>query len=181
MEPGEVEVALSRHPNVRRAVVIAREDHEGRKVLAAYVVPERDRLRPRAKLRQHLGRTLPNVHHPLLILRPSALPLTPSGKVDLAALPEPCEAAPDELDFIAPRTPFEEVVAGIWAQALGAQRPRVTRGFFELGGHSLGAMQVIAGSGQCLRWTCQCGPSFETPTVEQMASIIERQLAESPN
>jgi hypothetical protein len=180
VEPGEVEVALSRHPNVRRAVVIAREDHAGRKALFAYVVSELDPAPSASELRQHLGQTLPEYMIPSSFSTLSAIPLTPSGKVDRAALPEPCEAVPDESDFIAPRTPFEEVVAGIWAQVLGAERVGVTRGFFELGGHSLRAMQVIARVRDVFGVELSIRAFFETPTVEQMAFILERQLTELP-
>src|SRR3712207_9287064 len=75
------------------------------------------------------------------------LPLTPNGKVDRSALPEPEQKGGEaESGYVAPRTPAEEMVAGIFAAVLGAERAGVNDNFFELGGHSLLATQAVAGA-----------------------------------
>jgi hypothetical protein len=71
------------------------------------------------------------------------LPLTANDKVDRRALPEPDSTALGT-DFLAPRSPVEELVAGIWAEVLGLERISVVDNFFDLGGHSLLATQVIS-------------------------------------
>ena len=95
-----------------------------------------------AELRAHVGRMLPAYMAPSLYMQLQALPLTASGKVNRRALPAPERAA--EAVYVAPRTPTEEVLAGIWAQVLGVDRVGVESSFFDLGGHSLLAMQVIS-------------------------------------
>jgi acyl carrier protein len=72
------------------------------------------------------------------------LPLTASGKVDLQALPKPDQTNPGpEAAFVAPRTPTEMMLAGMWAQVLGVDRVSVYDNFFDLGGHSLLSLKVV--------------------------------------
>src|SRR6185369_16726168 len=110
IELGEIEAALLALPGVREAVVVARQDR-----LVAYVVGEGtpDELRP--SFREQLRALLPEHMVPSAFV---ALPLTSNGKVDRKALPAPERQQPDH-DWVAPRTPAEEVVAGIWAEVLG--------------------------------------------------------------
>lgn len=79
-----------------------------------------------------------------------ALPLTSSGKVDRKALPAPERSVLDEATYVAPRTPTEEILAGIWAEVLGVGRVGMEDNFFDLGGHSLLAMPVVSRVRQAL-------------------------------
>jgi hypothetical protein len=82
---------------------------------------------------------------PAQIVALDQLPLTPSGKVDRQALPAPGGARPEfEADFVAPRTPTEELLAGIWEAVLGMEGVGIHDNFLELGGHSLLATQVVS-------------------------------------
>jgi len=94
-------------------------------------------------LRMRLRRQLPDYMVPSAFVRLDALPLTPNGKVDRKALPEPEERA-ESADFVAPRTPAEEVIAQIWVEVLKLERIGINDNFFELGGHSLLAMRMMA-------------------------------------
>ena len=96
-----------------------------------------------------------------------ALPLTPNGKVDRKALPAPEGAGTSEAEYVAPRTPAEEIMAGLWAEVLRVERVGVRDNFFELGGHSLLAMQLISRVRETFQVEkLQVRIIFETPTVE---------------
>ncbi|HEU0080160.1 MAG TPA: amino acid adenylation domain-containing protein, partial [Longimicrobiaceae bacterium] len=131
IEPGEVETVLRRHPAVRDCVVLAREDAPGERRLAAYVVGGADA----DALRAHLRQSLPDYMVPAAFVPLEALPLTPNGKLDRKALPAPEPAAEER--YVAPRTPVEEVLAGIWAEVLRLERVGVNDDFFRSGGQSL--------------------------------------------
>jgi amino acid adenylation domain-containing protein len=142
IEPGEVEAVLAAHDSVARAVVIAREDTPGRKRLTGYVVPgPGHRVDPQA-LRAHAAGVLPEYMVPAAIVGLAAVPLSPSGKVDRAALPAPDSGGPASAQ--APRTPVEEVICGLFAEVLGVDRAGPQDSFFDLGGDSLLGMRLIA-------------------------------------
>src|SRR5262249_39636773 len=114
VELGEVEATLASHPAVRQAAAMVREDRPGAQQLVAYVVAEGVN---RASLRGHLQRVLPEYMVPSAFVLLPALPLTPNGKVDRTALHAP-DGECDEGEQTAPRTPLEELLAGIWADVL---------------------------------------------------------------
>ena len=128
VELGEVEAALSRHPSVREAVVVARGEGDGR-ALVAYIVPadaspvEIEDKKDIIGLREHLRSTLPEYMVPAAFVEIAAVPLTANGKVDRRALPEPELPAPP----VPPRTAVEEVVAGVWPRGAGGGRARRAR------------------------------------------------------
>jgi amino acid adenylation domain-containing protein len=142
VELGEIEAVLKRHAGVREAVVVAREDEPGRKRLVAYAVGDEGRERD---VREQLSRALPEYMLPSAFVWLPAIPLSPNGKVDRAALPTP-EARDGRGTRRAtpPRTRLEEVVASTWSEVLGVAAVGVDDDFFELGGHSLLAMQVTS-------------------------------------
>ncbi|WP_407882763.1 amino acid adenylation domain-containing protein, partial [Scytonema sp. NUACC26] len=145
IEPQEIEITLSQHPQVRQIVVVLREDEQGDKFLVSYVVPQQlEQVPSISALKSFLREKLPDYMVPSAFVMLETLPLTPNGKVDRRALPAPDTARP-ELDqaFVAPRTPIEEVLAGIWTQTLGIDSVGIYDNFFDLGGHSLLATQVI--------------------------------------
>ncbi|HET7231076.1 MAG TPA: amino acid adenylation domain-containing protein, partial [Longimicrobium sp.] len=166
----EVEAVLSDHPDVREAVVVAREDVPGDRRLVAYVVAEEE-VSP-AELRAHLKGRLPKYMVPSVVVRLESLPLTPSGKVARRALPAPDLASPDEA-YVEPRTPTEEVLAGIWAEVLRLERVGVEESFFDLGGHSLLATRVVSRVRQVFGVELPLRALFEGPTVGEMAVRVE--------
>ncbi|HEX2094523.1 MAG TPA: non-ribosomal peptide synthase/polyketide synthase, partial [Longimicrobiaceae bacterium] len=177
IEPGEVEAALLRHPGVRDAVVVARGDGAGEARLVGYAVAAEPGAAPSAgELRAHLQASLPEYMVPAALVVLPELPLTPNGKVDRRALPAP-EQAPGEA-YEAPRTPTEEVLAGIWAQVLDVERVGRDAGFFALGGHSLLATRVVSRVREAFGAEVPLRVLFEAPTVAGLAERIDALLAE---
>src|SRR5262249_28568400 len=107
----------------------------------------------------------------------SALPITPNGKLDRSALPAPDMARLEiEGNFVAPRGPIEEAVAGIWAKVLRLERVSIYDSFFELGGHSLLATQVMSRLRKVFQVEFPLRRLFENPTVTDLARVIEEAL-----
>ncbi|KAA2256062.1 amino acid adenylation domain-containing protein [Solihabitans fulvus] len=145
IEPGEVAAVLAEHPEVARAVAIVREDGPGRRQLVAYAVAPAS-VAAQA-LREFLAGRLPLHLVPAEVVVLDALPLTPGGKLDRAALPAP------ELPVSAMRAPAsdrEEALCGLFAQVLGVERVGADDDFFRLGGDSIMAIQL---SGRTLATT----------------------------
>ncbi|QMU71794.1 non-ribosomal peptide synthetase [Streptacidiphilus sp. P02-A3a] len=143
IEPGEVEGVLRRHPAVREVSVRVRTAPGGEHSLAAYVVPRDGAAVGPAELRDWLLGTLPAYLVPSGFALLDALPLTPSGKVDPHALPEPDTGSRPATQYLAPRTAVEGVLAAALAEVLGLPRVGVDDSFTDLGGNSLTAMRVI--------------------------------------
>ncbi|MET0395315.1 MAG: amino acid adenylation domain-containing protein, partial [Longimicrobiaceae bacterium] len=169
IEPGEVEAALLRHPEVRDSAVVAREDRPGEPRLVAYVVPEPGAAPARDALRAWLRERLPEHMVPGALVVVDALPRTPEGKTDRRALPAP-DSAPDDPAESAPRTPEEEILAGIWAEVLGVERVGIHDDFFQLGGHSLLATRVVSRVRALLGAELPLRALFESPTVAGIAA-----------
>ncbi|MBZ0165158.1 MAG: amino acid adenylation domain-containing protein, partial [Candidatus Omnitrophica bacterium] len=144
IELGEIETALLRYPGVKECVVIARKDAGGNASLAAYLVVEG--AQPAVQdVRNFLLINLPDYMVPALMLFLDRMPLSPNGKLDRKALPEPQDIrASLQKDYVAPRTPLEEQLAQIFADLLGIDKVGIHDNFFELGGHSLQAIRLIS-------------------------------------
>lgn len=171
IELSEVESVLKEHPDIRETVVLAREDEPGNKRLIAYGVPKQQSEFSVSELRNFLKEKLPEYMVPSAFVRLKALPLTPNGKVDRQALPAPDSVRPElEGQFVAPRTPVEESIAGIWTQVLGLDRVGIYDNFFELGGDSIMSIQIVARLNQA---GLQLTPKqmFEYPTVAGLAVV----------
>ncbi|MEU6621416.1 amino acid adenylation domain-containing protein [Streptomyces litmocidini] len=168
IELGEIEQALAEHPDVARAAVVVREDQPGRRRLVGYVVSEQDP----AELTSYLASRLPEYMVPAALVRLDRIPLTPHGKVDRRALPEPATAAAGRAS-VEPRTPDERTMAAIWAEVLGVERVGVTDDFFDLGGDSILSIQVVFKS---RRAGLQVSSSdlFRHPTVERLVAAAGR-------
>ena len=144
IELGEIEARLAEYPEVRDAVVIAREDTPGDKRLVAYYTPAEGAGPVEVELlRAHLSSTLPEYMVPAAYVALDLLPLTPNGKLDRKALPAPGQEAYLTQSYEAPRGDVETALAEIWAEVLKLDRVGRQDNFFSLGGHSLLAVTLI--------------------------------------
>ena len=175
IELGEIESVLAQHPAVLQGVVVAREAGAGDVRLAAYLVANAEQPWPGlTELRGFLHERLPAFMVPSAFVLMDALPMTPNRKVDRNALPAPGWGQTEgAAAHVAPRTPFEEVLAGIWSQVLGVERVGVHDDFFEAGGHSLLATSFVSRVREVFRVELPLRRLFETPTLAGIAEGIE--------
>jgi acyl carrier protein len=172
IELGEIETVLMRHPAVRSAVVVTREDVAGDKRLVAYLVLEG--APPPSGWRSLMKEALPDYMIPQAYVLLESLPLTPNGKVDRRALPAPeYTGAEAEGSYTAAGNAIEEMIAGIWCEVLRVERVGPLDSFFELGGHSLLAMQVVSRVREALQCEVPVRLLFETPILREFAASIE--------
>jgi acyl carrier protein len=165
VEPGEVEAALSAHPGVRETVVVVRDSQ-----LVAYVVGEPEV----SALREHLAASLPPYMVPSAFVKMESLPRLPSGKVDRRGLAQREPASPERsAEWVAPRTPSEELMAQLWSEVLRRERVGAHDNFFELGGHSLLATQLISRVGKAFGVELPLRALFERPTVAGLSRAVE--------
>ncbi|WP_182880432.1 non-ribosomal peptide synthase/polyketide synthase [Microbispora sp. H10949] len=172
VEPGEIEAALVRLPEVAEAAVLARPDGNGHLRLVAYLVPSCPGTPEPAALREALGRSLPDYLVPSAFVVLDRLPTTSSGKLNRRALPAPDFAAGARSAYTAPRTDAERVLAGIWSEVLGVDRVGVEDNFFELGGDSILSIQVVSRVRAALGVQLSPRVLFTTPTVAGLAREI---------
>ncbi len=143
IELGEIETNLEAHPDVSKAVVIAREDQPGNKRLAAYVISREGAHLDSSTLRDHVKVHLPAYMVPSAIVTMTAFPLTPNGKVDRKALPAPAQAKQEaSRQLVGAQTDTEVTLVDMWRELLGVESISVYDNFFDLGGHSLQTFQV---------------------------------------
>ncbi|MCC5648475.1 amino acid adenylation domain-containing protein [Nostoc sp. XA013] len=174
IELGEIEAAINQYPSVSTSVVVIRQDESANQSLVAYVTLHSGQTLAIPELRHFLESKLPNYMIPSAFVVLEALPLTPNGKVDRRALPAPdLTQLVSESNFVAPTTPVEEMLAGVWAQVLGLEKVGVNDNFFELGGHSLLATRVISQIRQVFEVEIPLRSLFELPTVSELAKEIQ--------
>jgi amino acid adenylation domain-containing protein len=180
IELGEIEAVLREHPSVQQAAVLIREDIRGDKKLIAYLVFHPGSATIVVELQTHVRRKLPAYMVPAEFIEIDELPLTPSGKLNHRALPEPQHLRPDlQVPFVAPSTLIEEALADIWSEVLDVKSVGVHDSFFELGGHSLLATQLISRAEEAFGVKIPLRTLFEGPTVSHLAlHILQSQLSE---
>ncbi|HEX7895072.1 MAG TPA: condensation domain-containing protein, partial [Terriglobales bacterium] len=176
IELGEIESVLLQHAGVKQALVLARENEQGDKRLLGYVVAQSNAAQNSGKdltgddLREYLKQQVPDYMVPQAIVILPKFPLTPNGKIDRQALPEPEQAT--KRAYVAPSTDAERTIAEIWAEVLrrDASSISVEDNFFDLGGHSLLATQVVSRIRRALEVELPLRTLFEHPTVASLAA-----------
>ncbi|MFP5263127.1 MAG: amino acid adenylation domain-containing protein [Blastocatellia bacterium] len=176
IELGEIEEVIRQEPAIKDVIVDVQEVERGASRLIAYVLPEHGAdVRP-GELKAALRVKLPEFMVPQFIVKLERLPLTTSGKVDRRALSVMAPDNAEDQSYEAARTLVEEMLAGIWAEVLCAERVGVHNNFFDLGGHSLLAMQVISRARDAFNVEIPLRAIFESLTVAALAERVEALL-----
>ncbi|GAB2701750.1 non-ribosomal peptide synthetase [Kitasatospora kifunensis] len=187
VELGEIEAALAKHAQVDAAVVVVREGAGGVRRLVGYAVPAPRHELDAAELRSFLAQALPDYMVPSAVVVLDRLPLTPSGKLDRKALPEPDFGA--TASSRGPRTPQEELLCTLFAEVLGLPAAPSVEGrapigvddsFFDLGGHSLLATRLASRVRTVLGVDLGIRTLFEAPTVARLAARLAEAGAARP-
>ncbi|MGC4047820.1 MAG: amino acid adenylation domain-containing protein, partial [Armatimonas sp.] len=177
IEPGEIEAALTLHPAVNTARVVARaHPSSGEKTLVAYFVPNggKDAAPTCRALRSYLETRLPAYLVPPAYVPLDSLPLNANGKLDVAALPEPdasCMVLTGEQ--VQPRTETEKQLTQLWKDVLGLGAVGIEDHFFEIGGHSLLAVRLLTRIEKEFGSTLSLATLFSAPTIAHQAELID--------
>jgi acyl carrier protein len=175
IELAEIEAVLARHPDVREAVVIAREVAPGDQRLVAYHVAANGHVATATELREFLKQELPDPMVPSAFVPLDQLPLTPNGKVDRKALPdaEGIRVSPDT-SCVAPRTEMERAIVNIWCALLRVEQVGLHDNFFDLGGHSLLVVQAQARLRDTLGIDLPIVRLFQYPTISALMNFLSK-------
>ena len=172
VELGEIEAVLAESPTVARAVAFARPSPSAEPELNACVQVRPGAVADGAQLRSNLARRLPDFAVPRAVVVCDRLPLTATGKVDVAALPVP-GPAPGPADAGAPQTGTERMVAAAWQAALGVPEVGVTQNFFDAGGHSLLMAMVQQQVARDVGRPLPLVRLFAYPTIRGLAAFLD--------
>ncbi|MEO1792647.1 MAG: amino acid adenylation domain-containing protein, partial [Cyanobacteria bacterium J06629_19] len=180
IELGEIEAVLNDHPDVDQSLVMLRANGNREPQLVAYckIWSDIDPINKPPALRQNIGSLLPTYMLPTAYVFLTDFPLTPNGKIDRKALPEP-KINPPKTQASAPQTRTEQLLAKIWEDTLNIAAVNTTDNFFELGGHSLLAARVIARLQPAFGIAVPLRSLFEGPTLSAFATTIDTALSKS--
>ncbi|MCF8984006.1 syringopeptin non-ribosomal peptide synthetase SypA [Pseudomonas syringae] len=172
IELGEIEARLGQYPGLRDTAVLAREDLPGEKRLVAYFSVQAGQVVPQAdQMRLHLQALLPDYMIPAAYVHLEKLPVSPNGKLDRRALPQPSADAFVSRDYQAPLGDTETTLAALWCEVLSVERVGRQDHFFELGGHSLLAVKLIERMRQ-VGLSADVRVLFGQPTLAALAAAV---------
>jgi len=177
VEPGEVEALLRRHPGVREAVAVVREDTPGVRRLVAYVVAAGGEDCPADELAGLLAAKLPAFMVPGAFVFLAEMPKNAHGKVNRRALPAPPDEASED-GFVAPRDGLEREIAEIWSEMLGMKRLSVAENLYHLGGNSLLATRLLSRVNRALGTEVPLSRFLPEPTVAALARAVSEARGE---
>ncbi len=176
IELGEIEALLEKHPQVREAVVIAREDMSNDYRLFAYLVAHGNAKPSVNELREFLKEKLPDYMLPSAFVVLEALPLTPNGKVDRRALPVPDSLRPTlTTTYQPPQSQMEQQIAKLWQEVLHIEQVGIHDNFFDLGGHSLLMLKVNNKLRGIVQRDISVVTMFQNPTIYSLAQYLSKE------
>lgn len=176
IEPREIEAAIQGDPSVLQSFVTTKQGPDGAPALVAYVVLRPEKSVLEGTLKAVARNSLPQALVPSAFVFLDRLPLTASGKIDAAALPEP-DLRPRKFDTTPPSTPLEEMLVRIWSETIGQSGFGIHDDFFALGGRSLDATRVAKKIEGHFNFRMPLSEIFRAPTVSGIAAYLQRRLA----
>ncbi|MEB3219811.1 MAG: amino acid adenylation domain-containing protein [Nostocales cyanobacterium 94392] len=175
IELGEIEALLEQHPQVRKTVVVAREDIPNDCRLIAYLVADNNATHYLEELRGFLKHKLPEYMLPSTFVMLDTLPLTPNGKIDRRALPVPDNQRPElTANFKPPQSETEQQIAQLWKEVLHLDKVGINDNFFDLGGNSLLMLQVNNKLRAILQRDISVVTMFQNPTIYSLAEYLSQ-------
>jgi amino acid adenylation domain-containing protein len=173
IELGEIEGALDQHPSILQSAVVLHEDARGGQRLVAYATTEPGHTFTTRDMREALKGRLPEYMIPSALVVLDSMPLTASGKIYRKGLPAAGPALGEvERRLDPPRDPVEQVLAGLWADALGLEEVGVHDDFFEIGGHSLLATRLVSRVAELFQFELPLRTFFEERSVARLAAVM---------
>ncbi|MGD2088778.1 MAG: amino acid adenylation domain-containing protein, partial [Candidatus Aminicenantes bacterium] len=173
VELGEIENQLQKHTDIKEAVLIAKEHESGDKYLCAYITAELTRRPNSRELREYLAKTLPDYMIPAVFVHLETIPLTPSGKTDRNALPEPPKIAPGKhVEYAAPRNAIEKKLVETWGKVLGKNNIGIYDNFFMIGGDSIKSIQIASRMNEA-GYEFQMKDLFQNPTIAGLSLFVK--------
>lgn len=143
IELGEIESVVMKNEAVAECAVAVKEYTAVDKRIVAYVRFEGQQHLTMTDVRRYLRDFLPDYMIPQLLVELDAMPLTPNGKIDRKALPDPYHSSAGDDEVLEPNTPVEKSLAELWRSEIGVEQVSLDSYFFDIGGHSMLSMQVI--------------------------------------
>lgn len=171
IELGEIEACLQKHKAVSQAVVVDKIDSQGYKYLCAYVLLK-DKISSARILREHLLKDLPSYMVPVFFVEIDEMPITPNGKVDRKALPEPDENNIINNEYAEPEDELQEALVAMWKDILEIPVVSIDDSFFELGGHSLNASILASKIFSSFKVNIPLEEIFKSPTIRAISKFI---------
>jgi len=172
LELGEIENRLLNHDKIREAVVVLKENQQGEKYLCSYIIPKKDQKVELQEVKEFLSRELPAYMIPAYIIALDKMPLTPNGKMDRRALPEP-EMEKEGGDYVAPTSRIEKDLVEIWQEVLGRSPIGVQDNFFMSGGDSIKSIQIVARMTRA-GYKLEIKDIFEYATIADLAPYVKK-------
>ncbi|MCX7922789.1 MAG: amino acid adenylation domain-containing protein [Clostridia bacterium] len=172
IELGEIETQILKLDWIKEAVVMAREDKSGNKYICAYIVADKELVVP--EIREHLLKELPDYMVPAYFVQIDNIPLSPNGKADRKALPEPTGRINAGEEYLSPRNELEEKIQDVWLKVLDAEKIGVNDNFFSIGGNSILLIQVHSQLEKLYPGKLTVTDLFAYTTISKLAEYIEK-------
>lgn len=174
IELGEIESALKMHPLIRSAAVLLNEGIDGGKAIIAYIVRHGKQELTDRQIHDFIEQKLPKHMMPFAFIAIDEIPLTPNGKVDRKALPNPSHLKNKPMDtYLAPRDKMERHLVEIWEKVLGVTPVGVEDDFFTIGGHSLLVVRALSEIKKIMNEDVSVADFFKGPTISQLADTLK--------
>ena len=170
IEIGEIETLLLKCTDIKEAVVVVKEDKQKIKYICAYFVSEHEI--DTQSLRNDLASKLPYYMVPSFFIAIDKIPVTPNGKINRKALPNPLETESLNTNYVKPRNLLEEQLASIWAEVLGVKSVGIYDNYYSLGGHSIYMMQIIGKINSILHVDVSISEFISHDNITLLAELI---------
>ena len=179
IEMGEIENCLLKHKDIKNAVIVDRDDSNGKKSLCAYIIS--DQPFTVTNVREFLSKELPEYMLPAHVVQLDKIPLSSNGKVDRKSLPEPNDNVGVMDGYVAPGNETEEKVARIWEGLLGVDSIGIYDAFFDVGGDSLKAIKLAERINQEFKTGLKVQDLFKYTTVSSIAALLSEKSEADTN